>query len=171
MKRLFVMLLVIAVFVCCSGKKIGGEFSGFGISFSYPSDWEMSEHKNYDHGINFVLFSGEKSGKNAVYTVTWTQAADIPDFLFADIRLKNISENTAYESFSTDDIARPSYSEYKGVGISYQGIMNGEEYKGEIYAFTTHGTAVCVTKQYAASKASEVAEDYQLFEDTFKLTK
>jgi hypothetical protein len=157
-------LLFLSAFVSVSAQS----FSREGVSFSFPSDWKVTEEENLGDGAYYL--SCEKNGSDAsgLLTVTWMKGGEMKTVI--NTYLTNIKKDLTAKGASAFTMEEPGaavFGSYRGMASSYSFTVGGIPHSGRIYSFLSGGRTFTMIVQEALEDHAKNMEGFAKIEQSF----
>ncbi|MDB5251998.1 MAG: hypothetical protein JWP27_1167 [Flaviaesturariibacter sp.] len=157
-------MLLLSAFIPASAQS----FSKGGVSFSFPSDWKVTEEEEV--GKDGYYLSCEKEGSDAsgLATLTWMKGGETMEVIQAYLNnLKTDLTAKGAKSFVMVEPAPSSFGSYRGVSSSYTFSIGGLDHSGRIYCFSKGGRSYTFIFQEAVEDHKKNLAGFAKIEETF----
>lgn len=164
-----ILSLIILAFLAFSCEyKSEEKFLKDGVSFTYPSDWIITEQENLNGKGYYLCIEKKGVSESGLITFTWVETAigslEYIHRLQQEFRNQELITNLGFTPPKKSRFNKiPSIScdfHFKTLGVSYSGV---------IYAFTFGQKTFSVIKQDALEDISKNKSGFKLIESTFKI--
>ncbi|WP_029903067.1 hypothetical protein [Prevotella sp. 10(H)] len=166
LKKLTIAILLSSFSLCylSCGKNPDKELNYEGISFKYPSYWNMTTEKSES---NSVYINGEeKFHKETILMIAVSPAEVEPKYFLDGI----ISKMEREYEVSKEPLEEGEYGKYKALSIKYKAEGKLDKVYGIAYAFNVDGKTLLIVKQ--SDKDYELKhQKYKLIENSFNIEK
>ena len=165
--RYFLLLLSVFVVTSCTPTP-ELQFNKQGISFTYPSGWNIVDEEARDDMSYYI--SCEKSGidESGIVVLIWYQdSIDLEDFL--TVYLEGIYDEVVAESGSDmqkDAIQTIPFGNFVAQSLQFRYELYGLDYEGAIYAFYGCEKTFLIVKQEAIIDRKTNHEGFVRIEET-----
>jgi len=144
-------------------------FNKNGVSFSYPSDWAISDEEAFDAGY-YVSIDRDGFSSSGLVTLTWVdQILDLNDHL--EFYKNEFRENAIYKN-SDLTFNEKKETEFNGIpalAVSYTVTILTVKHEGKMYAFNDDNRTYLVVKQGATDDRAQNESGFKSIEETFSL--
>ena len=166
------MIALVAAICPMAGQAAGNQaFDSEGLSFSYPSDWEITDQEDYE-GVAYYL-AVEKKGDDAsgLVVISWMSATEnVTRESTMQANLESLREDTVLGELEFTEVPDASYAGHKALCTSYAVTVGGIPHSGRIYVLEHSGTVVSIIAQEADEDNRVNKNGFDLIESTFKLS-
>ena len=163
------LIVVFLIILCsCGTDKTGGDFSKDGVSFTYPSGWNIEEQNDID-GAGYYL-SVNKSGFNTsgVLTLTWIERK-LDEDTYLEIIQEGFNEEEVLSDLEFQSAKEDDFNGIPALSCNYTFNTLGIEHQGIVYVFLKGERTYSVIEQEAVYDVSKNKEGFDTIESTFKL--
>ena len=152
MKRTLILanIVLLALFSACTSSRVlvngGNSINKYGISFSCPDEWAVTETENED-GLTSATI--EKTGKNSSGMVIIVMVVGESEHSTLAKTYYNSLENSGFENMVLQELGEIYYGKYLMSCTSYQGNMEGLAFRGNFYSTIIDEQTIYVIEQEA----------------------
>jgi hypothetical protein len=164
-KNFVVILLSVLLFGACSESK-ETPFSQFGISFTCPAGWIVSDSQEYGDGVGcYIAVEKEGISSSGILTIATAELDDSGDLSTSLSSYQDfIKGQSLYSALKFEGEKETDYGKYKGLSAKYTANIMGLPHEGRMFVFAVDDKVYCVTEQ-------EATEDKKKNEAGFKTLK
>jgi len=165
MKNILLTLSIVFIAGCMPSKPAKSSFDKFGVSFTCPAGWSITDEDNFDNAGYYL--SCEKSGLNAsgLLTISWTN-----DTIDLDEQIEIYKESfKIYKNANLEfmDITDEEFNGYSSRALKYKLIVLTVKQEGIIHSFYAGGKTFCILKQGALEDSEANKEGFKIIESGF----
>ena len=164
MKKIFLILFVIC-FSCAEQKST--QFDMYGISFTYPSDWKVTDTADFGSA---KYISIEKKGltSSGIITMSFTsedfELDEYLQFLQELLEEQDVLENLVFQKTK-----ETQYGKYKGISSPYTFNVSSIKHEGEIYVFEENGITMGLIQQEATEDHKKNLNGFETIKESLSL--
>lgn len=146
----------------------GREFSRDGVSFSFPSDWNISDQEDID-GLGYYL-SVEKKGfdESGLVTISWLNG-DIGTYEYMEIIKEEYKNQKLLKELIFEPVKNSTFNGIQSISCNFTFNTLGIEHKGIINVFLFNRKTFSVLKQEALEDIAKNRIGFELIESSFKV--
>lgn len=166
-KSIIIVFLIVIAFGC-RGQALNGHFSRDGVSFTYPSDWSITEQDDLD-GAGYYL-SIEKSGfdESGLVALTWINRVlnswDYLEIIQEEYKNQELLNGLEFQSAKDN-----SFNGIQSISCDFKFSTLGLKHSGVIYVFVIGEKTYSIIKQEAIEDISKNKNGFELIEGTFEV--
>ena len=163
------LLALICVFSIGCAKKTSQEpFNQYGVSFTYPSGWELDEAEELGAGRYYICV--EKSGFNSsgiLTIVVIEEEMDLTECL-ADFQ-EGIASQPVFSQMKMGNAVEGKYGQYTGICAQYTANVASMPHEGHMYVFSTNGKTIYINEQEAVEDKSKNAAGFESLRESLRV--
>ena len=168
MKRISLITIFAVLLSACSTSP-ETPFSQFGLSFTCPAGWRVSETEDYGNGW---YLSVEKSGFNSSGVLTVGKVDEEYEELteFLSVYKEGLEESPVFSQLKFEKVTKVRYGNYQGIATCYTAKVLTIAHEGRIVAFSANGKTVCIIEQEATEDKNKNKAGFKTIEDSFSIS-
>jgi len=166
MKRVFIILLVFC-FSCAEQKDIQVDI--YGISFTCPSGWKVTEKEDYE---DTWYISIEKKGfsSSGLVNISFTKEDyELDEYL--QIFQESFLNQKVIRNLVFQEAKEEYYGQYKGIVSTYNFVTLSVKHDGKMYVFHENGITMCIIHQGAVEDREKNLRGFEIIEKSLSLKK
>jgi len=166
LKSIICVFLIIGF--SCETQKSGGGFSQDGLSFKYPSGWNITEQENLD-GAGYFL-SIEKTGFDAsgLLTITWiNEILDSSEYI--ELIQEEYENQRLLSDMEFESARNNNFNGIQSISCDFRFKAMGIKHRGIVHVFLKNEKTYSIVKQEALEDISINKQGFDLIESTFKI--
>lgn len=165
MKKNYLPLFVLGILMCACGQTKETTFDQYGISFTCPAGWEVTEAEDYGPT---QYISVEKNGFNASSVVTIAtsdEEYELEEYL--KVFQGSFKEQDVYKNLRLQPAKAEAYGKHQGISSSYTADVLTLPHEGKMYVFRTGRQIVCIVEQSAKEDRKVSQAGFETIRDSF----
>ncbi len=144
-------------------------FERQGISFEYPSNWEITEDEDYG-GEGFHLSLSKKENLQiGMLTITAFNGVNEISEVYMNSLIKGLEDQVIYKNLQITSHEKYTYGSYEATGIEYTAEVVGDKVQGTICVILSGNKAVNIMKQEDADDHTTNKTQFDMMEQSFKI--
>ena len=165
--RAIVYILVIVSFGCGT-QKSDGNFSKEGVSFSYASDWNITEQEELEGGGYYLSVEKEGVNSSGLVTLTWFHEDLNPQEYLGIIQEEYVTQNVLND-LKFQSVRENNFNGIQSISCDFKCSALGVKHSGVIYVFEKGENIYAIIKLTAVEDILENKNGFELFESTFSI--
>lgn len=170
MNKILLLAFAAVVLISCGQPSPETNFDKFGVSFTCPKGWSITEEEDFD-GEGYYL-SIEKDGftSSGIVTVTWVNGIlDLSDWL--DVFKEELKNNIVYKNsdLAFEAAVNNDYNSINSLASKFTATILGVKHQGIIHLFNYGDRTVAVLKQEALEDKAKNKLGFGIIEHSFKV--
>lgn len=168
MKKFFYVAVLVAVSLmsACGGKGGNKTFDEYGISFSYPSDWEITDTEDDD--LSTYVCVEKKGFDPSGIVIISVIKEEMEQDEFIDFYSSSFIEEDFFDDLNVTPVSSGNYGKYPVNMIEYTGSVEKYPHRGRISMFVLDGRSVSVMEQEATEDTKANKEGFETIESTLE---
>ncbi|MFW5804826.1 MAG: hypothetical protein ACOCWG_06310 [bacterium] len=169
MSLLKIILETLLLVTCsCANNSSDGYFTKDGVSFTYPTDWSITEQENL--GRNSYYLSVEKKGiyESGLVIITWING-NIGKHEYLRMIQESYKNQKLFNDLEFETAKNITFNGIQSISCVYYCSTLGVKIKGVVYVFLIGEKTFSFTKQGALEDISKNKKGFELIESTFKI--
>ncbi len=170
MKKSTLLLALFSVILLSSCKKTADAdttFDQFGISFTCPDGWTVTEAEDNDSYYNIYV---EKDGSNSsgiVTIVLWNNEIEPTKVL--EIMQEQLQGQKIFLNTKMGESNNGKYGKYEDLTSNYKMNVQTLPHEGIFHIFVENGKTVCITEQYATEDLKVSKPGFEKIKESFTI--
>lgn len=161
-------LLLLTIYNLAFGEGGGGIFSRNGVSFSYASNWSVTEQESIEGGGYYLAVEKDGFTSSGLVTVTWINeeisAYEYIEIIQAEYRGMKVFDNIVFKPNVQD-----SYNGISCVSCKFTVSVLGVKHRGVVYSFYRQGKSFLIVHQEAIEDITVNRAGFDLISSTFRV--
>ena len=157
---------VILFCACSSDKSPAIEYKMYGVSFTCPADWKVTDSTDYgDMQLIFV----EKEGFSAsgLLTISIGNVADVEPEDLNDIMQESLQEQEVFHKLVFSETSAGNYAGQDGLFYSYTTQVLGIPHEGRVYIFVVGEKVIAINEQESVDDKKKNAPGFESIRSSF----
>ncbi|MDR0844319.1 MAG: nitroreductase family protein [Tannerella sp.] len=166
----FVVIIFSAVLLTTCSRPQETPFNQFGLSFTCPAGWKVSDTEDYGNGCYLFV---EKTGINTsgVLTVGMVEVEydELTEYL--SVYRELLESQPMFSQLKFEKVTEGSYGNYQGIVTRYTANVLTLAHEGRIAVFSANGKTICIIEQEATEDKNKNKTEFKTIEDSFSVGK
>ena len=164
--QIIISLAILAMLGACSSDKPVSIFEKYGVSFTCPSGWEVTETDDYGAMQTICV---EKKGNNSsgIVTIAIGSSEDFEIDYFVEIFQETLKEQPQFVNLKFSELSEATYGKYDGFLYTYTTSVIGLPHEGRAFVFTSGGKIISLTEQEALEDSKKNAKGFEVIKESF----
>ncbi|MFN3640027.1 MAG: hypothetical protein ACK4UK_03840 [Flavobacterium sp.] len=163
--------LVIGILVCfisfsCKEDVQIQKYEKDGVSFKYPSTWNITEEEELEEGVNYLAVEKKGLLESGILTLTVFDYEEDPENYIFAIQ-ENLDSQNQMKNLIFKDIATSKYNDFDCLKCDYEFSVLGDKHTGTIIAFNKNQKTIGILKQFSIEDTDKSRDGFQIIETSF----
>ncbi|MCD8079260.1 MAG: hypothetical protein LUF04_02260 [Bacteroides sp.] len=163
-KPMFLLLFTVLMTACHTPDRT---FSKYGISFTYPSGWQLRDNAE-SKTTSRIQLTRTDSHDGGILIIRIFDEEDMAE-TYIDSYTTGMQQEGILENMRIEERIPDSYGSYSGWSVSYTGTDRDKPYTGKIFILRTEGRSCWIITQEALADQQENRSSRELIEKTFRI--
>lgn len=163
------LLVIVSLIVFSSGYSMAqNSFSKDGVSFKYPSDWEITEQNDLDGNGYYLAIEKIGEEESGLVVITWINK-EIEGEEYMKIIQDQYKDQEDLESLTFETTKKSTFNKVPSVSVNMKFDLDDRNFKALIHTFVSTERTFLVLKQNVYEDISKNKEAFNLIESTFQI--